>query len=141
MIIVAVKEGLDEVEDIARTLRLPGDIVGGLVSRLLDQGYLRIRDKNLLFVKRKVLELTDKGIREYPHAYDLVKKASERITELWRKGEKIPEDLMLLASFLSELGLLNENIAAELGVKKGGEAEDIEKEIEAAEEASNMDLT
>ncbi len=140
-IIVAVKEGINEIDDLAKTLSLPGDITGGIVTKLVEQGYLQLTEKNIIIMHKKTLRLTEKGESIYPDAYQKLKELSEKTKVLWEKGErKYPQNILILTPFMSNIGLLNEYIAREITGQKEFDEKQLEKEVEAAEEAARIDL-
>jgi DNA-binding MarR family transcriptional regulator len=139
-ILVAVKEGIDDIEDLTESLALPADAVAGVVTKLVRQGVLEVKEKNILLVKRRVLGLTEKGYAMIPQAYNIVKKYADEAMKRWGEEKTLNEKLRMLIPFFQKIGLINDYVAREIIEKEKIDVGGPKEDVEAVEKASNIDL-
>ncbi len=140
-ILVALNEGIDDLEDLVEVMGVKADVTLGELSQLIEEGFVEFREKNYVIYKRRVIGLTQKGKDIVSNAYGIIEEAVREALNVWKRGGKPSQSTELLLPFLANSGLLNPMIASEVSSEITIELrEDFGAERKAVREASKIEL-
>jgi len=139
--LLAIHAGARNVDEVASLLNTDTDTARRLVERLRSKGLVEVEERRLLFIKRRRLRLTEKGLEAIPEArrilLETITGQETSASHVGGKGaettqpqqpptgppeQALPLSMALLPLLLS-LGLLGVAVAAT--AEEPGEADDI----------------
>ncbi|AEM39334.1 hypothetical protein Pyrfu_1476 [Pyrolobus fumarii 1A] len=163
-ILVAVARGVDDPREIAKLFNTRVEDVEDAIKRLAMRGLLEVEEKRILFLKRRRIRLTGKGLELVPEATRVLEKLANTIragieavrgappSSVDRQEEAypaLPADFAMLVPFLVWMGLLPATLVATASlvqeevqgstVEDSGDGEDEGYEVEV-EDYSNGDV-
>ena len=149
-VLLAVASGARTVEEVAELLNISPTDASRIIERLVAGGYLVWRERRrLLFLRRRELALTEKGLEALPEARRLLEHAARIVEKTVAAGGEagpppavastLGAELALLIPMLVGLGFLDAALLStltasrywdELSVDTGGEEEFVEADTD-----------
>ncbi len=86
--LVAIAQGAETVDDLARALRISREDAERLLRKLSIEGLVKIEEKGWWIFRRKVVVLTERGFERAARALDQLKSLAETIRQKLESGER-----------------------------------------------------
>jgi DNA-binding MarR family transcriptional regulator len=114
-VLVAIAEGVDTIDGIAELLRISREDAEALVDQLKAKGLVVEEERKLLFIHKKRLRLTRKGLEALEQARNMLKEAAGKVKEATEKASiegkpfeiLLTDDILLILPVLEMVGFIS----------------------------------